>query len=216
MTTWPNPLIVTNWRRTIAGLYSDVRRASAEYQPRVYENFRTVRNALFAADPASPLDTEQRAVFSGLDYYSYDLAYRVIGTVTMSEERESLSFEPANAEPVRYMRIGQVDFALFDRPAMLSLFWIEGYGGGLFVPFRDMTNGKTTYVGGRYLYDTLKGADLGADTDQLVLDFNYAYNPPCAYNALRVCPLAPDDNSLPFAVEAGEKIFPQPQATGSR
>jgi uncharacterized protein (DUF1684 family) len=84
------------------------------------------------------------------------------------------------------------------------VYWIAGYGGGLFLPFRDATNASTTYGGGRYLYDTIKGADLGAGNDELVLDFNYAYHPSCCYNPRWVCPLAPPQNRLSFAVEAGE------------
>ena len=94
----------------------------------------------------------------------------------------------------------------------LTLFWIEGYGGGLFLPFGDRTNGTDTYGGGRYLYDTIKGADLGgegADAGRIVLDFNFAYNPSCAYSPRWVCPLAPPENRLPFRVSAGER-YPAP------
>ena len=89
---------------------------------------------------------------------------------------------------------------------LLTLFWIDGYGGGLFLPFRDRTNGAETYGGGRYLYDTIKGADLGAGQDEIVLDFNFSYNPSCAYSPRWVCPLAPPENTLPFRVEAGERV----------
>ncbi|MDX1605233.1 MAG: DUF1684 domain-containing protein [Candidatus Competibacterales bacterium] len=75
----------------------------------------------------------------------------------------------------------------------------------LFLPFLDATSGQGSYGGGRYLYDSIKGADLGAGADTLVLDFNYAYNPSCAYDPRWVCPLAPPENRLPFAVEAGER-----------
>jgi uncharacterized protein (DUF1684 family) len=91
--------------------------------------------------------------------------------------------------------------------ATLTLYWIEGYGGGLFLPFKDRTNGATTYGGGRYLYDTIKGADLGANPDGIILDFNFAYNPSCAYSANWVCPLAPLENALGFTVDAGELAF---------
>jgi uncharacterized protein (DUF1684 family) len=90
---------------------------------------------------------------------------------------------------------------------MLSLFWINGYGGGLFLPFGDTTNRQTTYGAGRYLYDTIKGADLGTSRTEVVLDFNFAYSPSCAYNPRWVCPLAPPENRLPFPVPAGEMIF---------
>jgi uncharacterized protein (DUF1684 family) len=91
----------------------------------------------------------------------------------------------------------------------LNLYWIDGYGGGLFLPFGDASNGNQTYGGGRYLYDAIKGADLGGGTDQLVLDFNYAYNPSCAYNAIWVCPLSPLENRLPVTIKAGEQMEQQ-------
>ena len=94
-----------------------------------------------------------------------------------------------------------------DTPAHLNLYWIEGYGGGLFLPFRDATNGRVSYGGGRYLYDTIKGADLGAGSESVLLDFNFAYNPSCAYNDRWVCPLSPPENWLPQAIRAGEKSF---------
>ena len=93
---------------------------------------------------------------------------------------------------------------------ILNLYGLEGYGGGLFLPFRDSSNGRGTYAGGRYLYDTIKGADLGANGESILLDFNFAYNPSCAYNDQWVCPLAPPDNWLEFAIPAGEKEFVWP------
>ncbi len=79
----------------------------------------------------------------------------------------------------------------------LTLFWIAGYGGGVFLPFTDATSGRKSYGGGRYLLDTIKGADLGTDADgRTVLDFNYAYNPSCSYSDRYVCPLAPPENRL--------------------
>ncbi|HEX2196540.1 MAG TPA: DUF1684 domain-containing protein, partial [Actinomycetota bacterium] len=91
------------------------------------------------------------------------------------------------------------------RDAALDVFWISGYGGGLFLPFRDATSGASTYGAGRYLYDTIKGADLGTEDGKLVLDFNFAYNPSCAYDPRWACPLAPPGNVLDVAVEAGER-----------
>lgn len=104
----------------------------------------------------------------------------------------------------RMTEIGQV---LIRADARLSLFWVEGYGGGLFLPFGDRTNGKTTYGGGRYLIDGIKGADLGMHGEQLIIDFNFAYNPSCVYDERWVCPLPPAQNQLPFDVAAGEKAF---------
>lgn len=89
-----------------------------------------------------------------------------------------------------------------------TLYWIEGYGGGVFLPFADATSGTETYGGGRYLLDTIKGADLGLpDPDgKLVLDFNFSYFPSCAYSSRYVCPLAPTGNRLKGPVRAGERL----------
>jgi uncharacterized protein len=61
----------------------------------------------------------------------------------------------------------------------LSLYWVMGYGGGIFLPFRDLSNNHETYGGGRTVLDTIKHADLGQQDGRLVIDFNYAYNPSC-------------------------------------
>ena len=88
----------------------------------------------------------------------------------------------------------------------LNALWLESYGGGLFVPFRDATSGTETYGAGRYLLDTVKGSDLGAAPDGgLILDFNFAYNPSCSYDPKWVCPLAPPGSRLDVEVLAGER-----------
>ena len=105
-------------------------------------------------------------------------------------------------------RFGRIRFTVDKQAVSLSLYWILGYGGGVFLPFRDETNNDTTYGGGRYLLDTIKHADLGQEGSKLVIDFNYAYNPSCAYNSQWHCPLAPWENRLPVSILAGEKSFP--------
>jgi uncharacterized protein (DUF1684 family) len=87
----------------------------------------------------------------------------------------------------------------------LELFWLEAYAGGLFLPFRDATSGRETYGAGRYLLDTVKGADLGASDGRLLLDFNFAYNPSCSYDPRWSCPLAPPPNRLAIPVRMGER-----------
>ncbi|HEY7941577.1 MAG TPA: DUF1684 domain-containing protein, partial [Candidatus Limnocylindrales bacterium] len=105
-------------------------------------------------------------------------------------------------------RIGRVSLSGPLAGQQLAVFWLEGYGGGLFVPFRDATSGVETYGAGRYLLDTIKGADHGgnASTGELVLDFNMAYHPSCAYDPRWSCPLAPPENRLVVAVPAGEHL----------
>ena len=87
----------------------------------------------------------------------------------------------------------------------LDLYWLDGYGGGIFLSFADATSGRETYGACRYLLDTVKGADLGEEGGRLVLDFNFAYNPSCAYDPRWVCPLAPPGNRLAVPIRAGER-----------
>ena len=88
------------------------------------------------------------------------------------------------------------------------MYWLRGYAGGLFVPFRDATNGTTTYGAGRYLVDAAKSFDLGTDEDtgRLILDLNFASQPSCALDPKWACPLAPPENRLDIAIEAGERL----------
>jgi len=108
-------------------------------------------------------------------------------------------------EPLLFRPVATAAFELRGKSCRLEVQWLEGYGGGVFLSFRDTTSGEETYGGGRYLYDTVKGADLGDDGGRLVLDFNFAYNPSCAYDPSWVCPLAPAANRLAVAVGAGER-----------
>jgi uncharacterized protein (DUF1684 family) len=113
---------------------------------------------------------------------------------------------------IRYRRAGTLTFELEGVPARLTVFAMTTYGGGLFLPFRDATSRRETYGGGRYLFDTVKNTDglsleLSADSDEVVIDFNFAYNPSCAYDARWACPLAPQENWLEAAVRAGERTY---------
>jgi uncharacterized protein (DUF1684 family) len=100
-----------------------------------------------------------------------------------------------------------VTLALPGGPVRLPVLQLHDYAGGIFLPFGDATNGGATYAAGRYLLDTAKGADLGVTGDgELVLDFNFAYQPSCAFDPRWACPLAPPESRLPIAVEAGERL----------
>jgi uncharacterized protein (DUF1684 family) len=102
---------------------------------------------------------------------------------------------------VAFERIGVVRL---DGLGSLDVWWLTGYGGGVFLPVRDGLAGTETYGGGRYLLDTVKGADLGGAGGRLVVDLNFAYNPSCAYDPAWACPLAPPGNVLTAPVRAGE------------
>ncbi len=201
------PIDLADYRRRVAELYFDIRCLAVSDPAAAWHHFRQGRDALFAGHPQTALTTDQRAGFSGLPYYPYNPAARVIASLEYAVKPELFEVELPDDGRLRYTRIARAHFAWAGRPAALSLFWIEGYGGGLFLPFRDQTCGQSSYGGGRYLYDTIKGADLGVTPTKIPLDFNFAYNPSCAYNARWVCPLAPEENRLDFAVEAGEKEF---------
>lgn len=198
-------LALADWRQQMATLYADVRRA---HDPRMgWREFCLRRDHLFREHPQTPLTHAQRETFHELPYYPYSLDWRVRGTVETAVSPQTYELTLPREGLFRFTEIGTVHFELFHREASLALYWIEGYGGGLFLPFRDASNGRTTYGGGRYLYDSIKGADLHRDRESLLMDFNFAYNPSCAYNDAWVCPLAPPPNRLSFAVEAGEQAF---------
>jgi uncharacterized protein (DUF1684 family) len=116
-------------------------------------------------------------------------------------EPERLIAHSLDGDPYPLDRIGRVRLPVGE----LEVYWIEVYGGGVFVPFRDATSGSESYGAGRYLLDTIKGADLGGEGDRLILDFNYAYNPSCAYDPRWSCPLAPAANWLQVPIRAGER-----------
>ncbi|MEZ4669345.1 MAG: DUF1684 domain-containing protein [Anaerolineae bacterium] len=200
-----NMLDLLDYRRQVSELYRMLR--MADDTAAACAQFRQAKDELFRSHPHSALDHQQKAVFNGLHYYDYDPAYRVVARVDTNVEPEVLNVDLGEDGHFSYRRFGQVTFALPTGTGRLSLFWIMGYGGGVFLPFGDMTNRTSTYGAGRYLYDTIKCADLGTDLEEIVLDFNFAYNPSCAYNPRWVCPLSPPENRLPLAVEAGEKAF---------
>ena len=198
-------LDLLDYRRRVAEMYRVVREANGD--PEICAWFRRQRDELFRTHPQSALDDTQKAAFAGLSYHDYDPAYRVVAAVDFNAEPHVLHVELGEDGRFDYRRFGQVTFTLPTGSGRLSLFWITGYGGGLFLPFGDATNCETTYGAGRYLYDTIKGADLGATLTEIMLDFNYAYNPSCAYNPRWVCPLAPPENRLPFPIPVGEKTL---------
>ncbi|HXH87716.1 MAG TPA: DUF1684 domain-containing protein [Gaiellaceae bacterium] len=191
-----------DWKRRIFGLYASIR---ADDDPaHAWRRWCAMRDELFAEHPQSPLDEERRRDFDGLDLYSYDPRCRVLGEVEPCE-RTPLAIATGGGETITFVRFAATRFALEGDECSLDLYWLEGYGGGLFLPFRDATSESETYGGGRYLLDTVKGSDLGESGGRLVLDFNFAYNPSCSYDARWVCPLAPPGSRIAGAVRAGER-----------
>jgi uncharacterized protein (DUF1684 family) len=206
VTTPRNAISLAGWRRTVAELYGEVR-AIAPTDPQLASDyFRNGRDQLFRGHPDSPIPERDRAQWPGASWYRYDTKWRTIGVVKPLARTETFDIPLAVDGITRCTRVATVEFVLSMTEVTLALYWFEGYGGGLWLPFGDTTNGTSTYGGGRYLYDTIKGADLGASETRFVLDFNFAYNPSCAYDERWSCPLPPAENRLPFAVEAGERM----------
>lgn len=213
-------LELADWRRRVAGMYAAVREAPAAGRVIAWNEWRATRNDLFKRHRQSPLSAAQRTQFRALDYFPYDPAWRFLAFVQADTARPSFEYRLDADVNFVMTRMGWAVFETGATENWLGLYWIEGYGGGLFLPFRDVTNRTESYGAGRYLYDTIKGVDLGfspnapagdapdANLGQIVLDFNFAYNPSCAYHSRWVCPLAPAANSLPFPVLAGERRFP--------
>ncbi len=168
------------------------------------------RDELFRTHPQSALSEAARVDFQGLRYFAYDPAYRVSTRLQPVPDDDELGIDTGGPDgTIVYRRAARLGLELPLGSGELTVFAIVGYGGGLFLPFRDATSGQETYGGGRYLFDTIKGTDglcleVIPGSDEVVLDFNYAYNPSCAYDERWACPLAPRENWLPFRIQAGE------------
>jgi uncharacterized protein (DUF1684 family) len=191
---------VTDWRRRVFALYAEVRAAGDPAAGHAL--WRAGRDRLFAEHPASPILPEQRAGFAGLTVAPYDAAWRF-----------EVEVRPADPTPwhvptgtdgtVEFERLGVV---CLPGVGDLDVWRLTSYGGGVFLPLRDGGCGRPGggYGGGRYLLDTVKGADLGGDGGGLVVDLNFAYAPSCAYDPAWACPLAPPGNTVEAVVPVGE------------
>ena len=198
-------LTLLDWRRRVSALYAEVRAAADPAA--AHARWRAVRDELFATHPDSPLLPEARAAFAGLPVAAYDPAWRFEVEVDGDVEPAHLEVPTGTDGVVRFDRIGR---ARLPEVGTLDVWWLGSYGGGVFVPVKDASAGRGTYGGGRYLLDTVKGADLGgaAEHGRLVLDLNFAYNPSCAYDPAWACPLAPPGNVLDVEVPVGERVQP--------
>jgi len=178
----------------------------------VLQRFREARNELFVKHSQSALDVEQKRKFQGLRYFHYNPAMCVEADIDTGVEPVQSNVAMNAEESMTMTTVGRLHFTLEGVRVALSLYWLNIYGGGLFLPFRDTTSPAESYGGGRYLFDTIKGSDFLASTgalriERILLDFNYAYNPSCAYNDRWVCPLAPVENRLSIPIRAGEMKF---------
>ncbi|GAA2944982.1 DUF1684 domain-containing protein [Microbacterium luteolum] len=193
---------VVDWRRRVFALYAAIR--DAESPEDAHELWRIERDELLLHHPATPLLSEDRLLFDGLPIASYDPQWRFELPI-LPAEPGGFEFATGTDGVVPFERIGMVEIP---DTGTLDIWRLTSYAGGLFIPVRDALAVRPggTYGGGRYLIDTVKGADLGSDAERgtIVLDFNFAYNPSCAYDPAWACPLAQPGNVLSVAVPVGE------------
>jgi uncharacterized protein (DUF1684 family) len=208
-------LSLADWRRDISTLYAEVRAMAATDPAIALAHWRAVRERLFREHPQSPVPAAAREAFRARHFDHHpELRFHAVVEPAPPPEPGALPLELPNsgADSLSFSRIGRVRLPFPDGEQTLSVFWMAGYAGGIFIPFRDGTNGNQTYGAGRYLVDSAKGADLGAAPGPepgawaLVLDFNFATQPSCAFDPRWACPLAPPENRLDLDIRAGERL----------
>ena len=215
-------LELADWRRRVADLYAAVRSEASSDPAAAWRHWREIREELFRTHPQSPVPAGERARFEAR-HWPYDPRLRfevVVATeAPFADGGAAFAAEPlfggmtltlplSTGGEEAFTRIGSVHVPFPGGARTLGLYWMAGYAGGLFLPFRDATNGHETYGAGRYLLDAAKSADLGpgAAAGSLVLDFNFAFQPSCAWDPRWSCPLAPPENRLDLRIEAGERL----------
>ena len=199
-------LALADWRRRVAEMYAALR-ADIRPAPMRAVAFRAAKDRLFAEHPSSPVPEAERRDFRGLAYWRYAEPFAYRARLEPDPDAPRIGVPRSGDDGgMPFVRIGWIRFTVAGTEARLAVFWLADYAGGIFIPFRDATSGRETYGGGRYLWDSAKGADLGFDGDELVCDFNFAYHPSCVYDERWSCPLAPQENWLGVPIPAGERL----------
>lgn len=162
------------------------------------QHFREQKDAFFRTNPQSPLADEQKADFDGLRYFPANDDLRFELELDEFDDQDEVQIQTNTGEVQTYVRFGEVHFEVEGEETSLTIYENEN---GFFLPFADALAGDETYGAGRYLDPhELPGG-------KLLLDFNMAYNPYCAYNANWSCPLTPPENRISVPIRAGEKVF---------
>jgi uncharacterized protein len=158
----PTWLDLYDYRRRLAALYQkrELRETTGDDPAAIWDRWREERDWLFKEHPQSALSAEDRAAFTCLLYFPYDHALRIEATLTPQPAQGTEELPSSGPHPVQYPRAGTISFTLDSAPMSLAVYWIDVYGGGLFLPFRDVTSGTETCGAGRYLFDTVKGSDF--------------------------------------------------------
>jgi uncharacterized protein (DUF1684 family) len=192
-------LALLDWRRKVAALYAEVR--ADPDSAAAHQTWQAGRNTLLRTHPLSPIPAAERVGFESVPVAPYDPALRFTAEVDVDVAPARLEATTGTDGVVGFDRAGVVRLPGI---GSLDVWWISGYGGGIFVPIKDTRSDGATYGGGRYVLDTVKGADLGGEDGYLVIDLNFAYNPSCAYDPAWACPLAPPGNTVRVPVTVGE------------
>lgn len=164
------------------------------------ENYRKSKNEAFRAELESPLTADQRREFKGLQYYPENPALKLTVSIDEYPEQKIVLMQTSTGSVKEYVKYGQFTFDVNGQAATLQVYQ-DLERNYYFLPFVDATSPEETYGAGRYL-------DLEPAPDgKFVVDFNYAYNPYCAYNDNWTCPIPPKENRISVRIEAGEKNF---------
>ena len=200
-------LAMVDWRRQTSQLYARVR---AERDPAAgHALWRVGRDEMFRTHSQSPLLPDDQIRATGIKYWPYDPGVRFELPLAAVQHEQLLDVPISSKQAVTLRLLGRV---LLPAPLgfELAIWRLQQYGGGLFVPLRDGTAGTSTFSGGRYLLDTVKGADLGGSDAAIVIDLNFLYHPSSLYNSSWVSPLAPPENTTAVPVHAGEMLTATP------
>lgn len=171
------------------------------------KEFQQTLNKEYANREESPLTDEDFKAFTGLDFYPIAEAFIVEAQFKRTPDEKVFKMKTTGTRLPEYVKYGELSFSLEGKKYSLNLYQnIEltkksGYEDYLFLPFSDASCGKESYIGGRYI-------DMRIPKETtVIIDFNKAYNPYCAYNHKYSCPIVPLDNNLPIAIPAGVKKF---------
>ena len=163
------------------------------------QRFRTQKDACFRSHPQSPLTSEQKRAFHGLHYFPENSALRFQVTVEPFPIQDEIAMQASTGDERMYTRYGRVEFTVDGQAAALTIY---ADVHGFFLPVVDVLAGTETYGAGRYL------EPQPLEDGRLLIDFNLAYNPYCAYNDAWSCPLTPWENRLRVRSALGKSCFP--------
>ena len=169
--------------------------------------WRKLRDENFKSGGDSPIPDSLKAAFDSLDWFPVKREFRITARFEENPEFQRIEMPRSKAGPESYIIAGWAHFTIGGQACRLTCYQANPKDSKtLFVPFRDLTSGETTYGGGRYI-------DTRRAESRVPLDFNRAYNPYCVYNYDYACPVPPEENRLPVAIEAGERDFHWEQTT---